>query len=289
MSEGPLLVTGAGGLLGQALAAQPGALGLDRAALDITDPAAVRAALRALRPRALINAAAQAGVDRAELEPAATFAVNDVAVGILAACCAELGVRFVHISTDYVLRGAAAPGLLLDEGAPLGPVGVYARSKAQGEAAALAHGAVVARVQWVYAAQGRGFFAAALRRMVAGEPLRLVPDQLGCPTPAPLLARWLCALAEGGPVGLYHLATTGETSPADWLSAAARLLGQDLRWTPLPRAELGPVPRPARSCLDGARARRDFGLEAVDWHAALEAELRRAGPLPLSRGPSTGG
>lgn len=249
----------------------------------------MRAALERHRPSALINAAAQAGVDRAEQDPAATFAVNDFAVGVLADACQRAGVRFVHISTDYVLRGADQPGLLLDEDAPLCPIGAYAESKARGEARALAAGGLVARVQWVYGAQGRGFFAGALARLRAGEPLRLVADQVGCPTPAPLLAGWLCALAAGGPVGRYHLATTGEASPVEWLGAAAALLGTALRWTPLPRAAIGPTPRPARSCLNGARARADFGLPAVPWPVALAEALDAAGLGPLSPGSTSVG
>ncbi len=272
------MVTGAGGLLGGALAALPGAVGLPRAALDITDARALDAALDRHRPSAVVNAAAFARVDAAEQAPAEADAANAAGPAALAAACRRRGLRLVHISTDYVLRGPALPGHLLREGDPIDPVGVYAVSKAAGEAAVLAAGGVVLRVQWLYATQGTSFFARALARLRAGEVLRLVPDQIGCPTPAALVAGWIGHVAGGGPAGLFHLATTGEASPVDWLRAAADALALPLRWEPLPRAAIGPVPRPARSCLDGALARATFGLPAVAWDDALRAALRAEPP-----------
>lgn len=272
--SGPLLVTGAGGLLGGALAALPGALGLRRSQLDITDVDALHAALDEHRPAAVINAAAFARVDAAEQAPAEAHAVNAAAPAALAQACQRRGIRLVHISTDYVLRGPPRPGHLLTEDAAPAPVGVYAQTKAAGEAAVRAAGGVVLRVQWLYAPVGASFFARALAGLRAGATLRLVPDQLGCPTPAALLAGWIGRVAAGGPTGLFHLATTGEASPVEWLSAAADQLGLPLRWEPLPRAAIGPVPRPARSCLDGARARAAFGLPAVPWEEALRGALQ---------------
>ena len=272
--SGPLLVTGAGGLLGGALAALPGALGLRRSQLDITDVDALDAVLDEHRPTAVINAAAFARVDAAEQAPAEAHAVNAAAPAALAQACRRRGIRLVHISTDYVLRGPPLPGHLLTEDAAPEPVGVYAQSKAAGEAAVRAAGGVVLRVQWLYSPVGTSFFARALAGLRAGATLRLVPDQIGCPTPAALLAAWIGRVAAGGPTGLFHLAPTGEASPVEWLHAAADQLGLPLRWEPLPRAAIGPVPRPARSCLDGARARAAFGLPAVPWEEALRGALQ---------------
>jgi dTDP-4-dehydrorhamnose reductase len=286
--RGPVVVTGANGLLGSALSRMAGIQALDRAQLDICDPDAVAAALDRLQPRALINAAAMARVDEAEGDPARAFAVNARAPGGLARLCAARGVRLVHISTDYALRGPDVPGHLLSEDAAPAPVGVYAQSKVEGEQAVLAQGGVVVRVQWLYAPEGRSFFARALAGLRSGATLRLVPDQLGCPSPAPLIAEWVHRIAEGGPTGLFHLATTGAVSPVGWMQSTADLLGLSLRWTPLPRSEIGPVPRPARSCLDGARARAAFGLPMVDWEQALIATLRTARLVGPSQGQGQG-
>lgn len=248
--------------------------GLGHAELDITDPDQIRAAVRAHRPRALINAAAQAGVDRAEAEPSLTFLVNGAGPARLAEVCVDENVRLVHISTDYVLSGPDRPGLRLDESWPADPQSTYARSKLEGEGPVLAAGGVVARVQWVHAPGPRGFFAAALRRLGNRDALALVTDQVGCPSPAPLVAQWLLALAEpGGPRGLVHLAPDGEASAFGWIAAAARSAGLPFRARPCLRADFGGAHRPARSCLSNELA-RDWGLKIPHWREALDRMLQ---------------
>ena len=138
-----ILVTGAGGLVGGALVRTGEVTGLSREALDITRPEAVTAALDTLGPTAVINAAAQAGVDRADAEPEWTHAVNGAAPGVLARACQDRGIRLVHLSTDYVLD-APEVGRLTEDLAP-NPRSVYAESKLVGERAVLDAGAVVVR------------------------------------------------------------------------------------------------------------------------------------------------
>lgn len=276
-----LVVTGAKGLLGAALARRaPGAIALDHAALDITDPAAVAVALDRHRPDAVINAAARADVDGADRDPDTAFAVNDRAVGALAQACADRGVRLVHPSTDYVLTGPPT-GRLTEQRAP-DPQSTYARSKLGGERRALAHGAVVVRIQWVYHPGGRGFFTAALRRLAAAQPVRLVTDQVGVPSPADWVADGLLRAATGTPVGLFHLAPDGETTARDWILTAARHLGLSTHSaSPARRADFAGAARPARSCLDNAHFRATFGLEPARWDRLLTAALDQAGPAWL--------
>ncbi len=264
-------------------------IGLGHAQLDITDRAAVRAALRHHRPRALVNAAAQAGVDRAEAEPSLSFLVNEAGPARLAELCAEEGVRLVHISTDYVLDGDDRPGLRLDESWPPEPRSTYARSKLAGEGPVLAAGGVVARVQWVHAPGPRGFFPRALRALAAGQTLALVTDQVGVPSPAPLVARWLLALADPeAPTGLVHLAPDGEATAHDWIAAAARLAGLPFRARRARRADFDGAHRPARSCLANDRARA-WGLAVPHWHEAVDRMLRRWPPGPGGTGPLSAG
>ncbi|MFT5681295.1 MAG: dTDP-4-dehydrorhamnose reductase [Myxococcota bacterium] len=267
-----ILVTGAGGLIGSALveAGGDGVIGLPRAALDITDPDAVLAALDTHRPDAVINAAAQANVNLAETEPARSFTVNAVAVAALAARCAERGIRLVHLSTDYVFD---SPDRELTETLAPHPRSTYARGKLAGEHAAIKAGASVVRVQWVYQPGDRGFFNLALRRLAEGASLALVTDQIGRPTPASLVAKGLLLVAGGGPTGLFHLACTGETSAWDWIAAAARIRGLPLNATPTTRAEMGGAHRPARSCLCSDRFAEVWGLRLPDWEVALQAVM----------------
>lgn len=280
MTAGPVLVTGAGGLLGAAAAADPRAHGLTRAALDITDPDAISRALDRHRPVAVLNCAAEARVDAAAVDPAATHRINAEAPGHLAVACARAGVRCVHVSTDYVLHGPDVPGHRLRPADRPAPRGVYAESKQAGEARALAAGAVVVRVQWVYAWVGRGFFAAALERLRSGAPLRLVIDQVGVPSPAPwVAARLLDACAPGGPTGLFHLAPDGEATAWDWIALGAAVAGVSLAGAhPARRADFGGAPRPARSVLDSTTFFQAFGGAAPRWEAALCAAAPRAHP-----------
>ena len=106
-----LLVTGAAGMLATDVVAAAGAhdvVAVARADLDITDPDAVRALTRDVRPDAVINCAAWTNVDGAEAEEAAATAVNGDGAGHLAAAAQEVGAHMVHVSTDYVFPGDAA-------------------------------------------------------------------------------------------------------------------------------------------------------------------------------------
>lgn len=274
-----VLILGAGGLVGSALAELPGCVGLDRAGADICDDAAVARALGTHAPRAVVNCAAMANVDRCDREPGPAWQANAEAPGRLAATCAERGIRFVHLSTDYVLTGPDLPALRLGERVLPDPRSTYARSKRAGELGALAHGALVIRVQWVYGASGRGFFSTALSRLRDGQPVRLVSDQVGTPTEVGWLAARLRDAAAGGPTGLFHLAPDGETSACDWILSAARATGIPTASASLMRrADLPGAFRPARSCLDSSRFQRAWPAPWPQWDEAMRAALVPAPP-----------
>lgn len=283
-----ILVTGGRGLVGSALGAL-GARALGRDELDITDPDDVGWSLDRLRPGAVINAAAQARVDLAEAEPERTFAVNAAAPGLLARACAERGVRLVHISTDYVLDGPDEPGLRLGPERAPRPRSAYARSKLAGEEAVLAEGGTVVRVQWVYRPGASGFFTRCMEALARGETLRLVTDQVGCPTPTRVVAPALLAAARGEARGTFHLACAGEASAWEWVAAGAEALGLELRAEAVLREELGGAWRPARSCLDSTSFTAAFGVEPPSWRRALREALAASAsiwsPAQARRGP----
>lgn len=274
--RGPVLVLGAGGLVGSALARDGRVLGLPRGALDITDADAVSAALDQLQPAAVVNAAALARVDEAEGRIEEAWRVNAEAPHTLARLCRVRGLRLLHLSTDYVLD-SDKPGRLTEDERPR-PRSVYARSKLMGEVAALGEGAVVVRVQWVYDPLHPGFFSRTLAALAEGRRPRLVTDQVGSPTPARLLAPALLRAAEDGPTGLFHLATTGEATPWTWIEAASARLGLPFRAEPVTRADLGGAWRPARSLLDSSRFEAAFGVGLPGWEEGLERALDLSAP-----------
>jgi len=270
-----VLVLGAGGTVGSALAARAGCAGSTRSALDITDPGAVEHVLDRVSPHAVVNCAAMANVDRCDLEPEAAWAVNAEAPGRLAATCAARGIRFVHLSTDYVLTGPDTPGLRLGEDRLPDPRSGYARSKRAGELAALAHGAVVLRVQWIYGLGGASFFARAIDMLREGQTVRLVTDQVGTPTEVGWLAARVHEVALGGPTGLFHLAPAGEASALEWIRAGAEALDIPTGGVvPIRRADLPGAFRPARSCLDSRRFQAAWPSAWPHWSTCLRDALR---------------
>ena len=194
-----LLVTGANGQVGHALAALDGPgltmVALDRARLGITDEEAVRRVVRTHAPDAVINAAAYTAVDRAESEPEAAFAVNRDGPAHLAAACAEAGVPLLHISTDYVFGGTKAEPYV--ETDPVAPLGVYGQSKWAGEEAVRARlpQHIILRTAWVFSDHGSNFVKTMLRLGREREVLRVVADQHGGPTAASDIAEALVAIA----------------------------------------------------------------------------------------------
>src|SRR4051812_26650066 len=206
-----LLVTGAGGMLGQDLVHAARAAGHDpvalfRTQLDVTDPAAVAAAVAHASPDAIVNCAAWTDVDGAESERAAAAAVNGAGAGHVAGAAADTGASLVHVSTDYVFDGRARRPYR--ESAPTRPLSAYGATKLEGERAVERAGGehTVARSSWLFGAGGPNFVETMLRLGAERDAVSVVTDQVGCPTFTGHLAEALLALAEAGPRGLVHVA-----------------------------------------------------------------------------------
>lgn len=294
-----VLVTGAGGQVGGALVRRAERLGIDvaglaRDALDITDGAVIDAVLDRVRPNVVINPAAFTQVDAAESTPEAAFAVNATAVETLGRACATRGVPLLHLSTDYVFPGGA--GRLYMEDDAVAPINAYGRGKAAGEALLReAHaGHVIVRTSWVFDARGSNFVHTMLRLAREHDEVRVVADEVGCPTAADALADALLTLARRmtrpgfGDWGTYHCCGTPAVSRADFARA---LFGAAERIGGLPTARVRDIPatafasaarRPADTAMNCDRIRGVFGIECEDWHAGLERMLRE-----LARGERT--
>ncbi len=182
--SGAVLVFGQTGQLARALARLPGTRTVARAEADLTDPAACAALIATTRPRAVINAAAYTAVDRAEAEEALAERINAEAPGAMARACAQVGIPFVQVSTDYVFGGAGTAPWAVD--APTAPLGAYGRTKLAGEAAVRASGGVhaILRTSWVFSAHGANFLRSMLRLGAERAELSVVADQIGGPKPA---------------------------------------------------------------------------------------------------------
>jgi dTDP-4-dehydrorhamnose reductase len=278
--NGPILVFGAAGQLGHEVLALAkargiGAIGYNRAKADITDFAAVKAAILAVSPRLVLNAAAYTAVDRAETEPKAAYAANTLGAATVARAAALQQVPVIQISTDYVFDGTKIGAYV--ETDPLAPLGVYGKTKAAGEAmvrhANPRH--FILRTAWVYGRFGANFLKTVLRLSRERAELRIVADQHGCPTATQDLAEAVFAidraLARGiGAPGTYHFAGDGATTWHGFaraiVAAQAQATGLRPKVSPIATADYPtPARRPANSELDSSLFASVFGYRASDW------------------------
>jgi dTDP-4-dehydrorhamnose reductase len=252
--------------------------GLDRAALDVTDPDAARAALA--DADVVVNAAAWTAVDDAETHEAAAFAVNAAGAANLARAASAAGAAFVHVSTDYVFDGDASEPY--PEDAPVAPRSAYGRTKAAGEWAVRAEhpGALVLRTAWLYGARGACFPRTIARVAAERGGLDVVDDQVGQPTWTRDVADLAVRLVTAGAVaGTYHATSSGAASWYEFarrVVAAAGLDPQVVRPT-TSEAFVRPAPRPAWSVL-GHDALRRAGVEPIGawdqrWAVAADEVL----------------
>ena len=304
-----VLVTGAAGMLGSQLLldAPPHvvAVGTDVVAPSAGSPAVAHVGFdltaegpvdelfaRAGALTGVIHAAAYTAVDRAEEEPELAHRVNALAPGVVARACARAGIPLVLVSTDFVFDGTAHTPYAED--APCAPLGVYGRTKHEGEErarAAWAQGLRIVRTQWLYGPRG-GHFPGTIRRLAAErDSLRVVNDQVGSPTSTLELSPALWDVLARGEAGIYHAACSGEASWFDFAAATLELVGDDTPVFPCGTAEFPrPAPRPSYSVLSCGRLTALRGRPLAPWRTALVDFLSLDSPLsnpPSSIPPGT--
>jgi dTDP-4-dehydrorhamnose reductase len=243
--------------------------------------------VRAVRPDVIVNAAAHTAVDKAESEPELARTINSLTPGVLAQEARKLGAWLVHYSTDYVFDGSGSRPWV--EGDIPAPLGVYGRTKLEGEQLVAEHCPqhLLFRTSWVYAARGGNFAKTMLRLAQERERLSVIDDQFGAPTGAELIADVTAhairqVLQRPQDAGLYHLAASGETT---WNAYAKHVIGQAKRVQPaikivasdvaaVPTSALPtPAQGPHNSRLDCARLQSVFGLKTPAWQQGVDRML----------------
>ncbi|HXY97223.1 MAG TPA: dTDP-4-dehydrorhamnose reductase [Steroidobacteraceae bacterium] len=283
-----VLITGAAGQLGRALAAAAprGAVvrALTRAELDIAQEAAVRALFADFSPELVINAAAFTRVDEAERNAEEAARANASGPEVLAAACRTAGAWLTHVSTDFVFDGGQSHPY--DTRAAAHPLSVYGRTKLVGETAVtreLGERCAVVRASWLYSAAG-GFAARMLTLMASRPELRVVSDQVGAPTHAAGLAGVLWAISTARAAGLWHWCDSGVAS---WYDFAVAIAEEAVRFGLLPTAPpIVPIgtadyptaaARPAYSVLDKRATEKLLAVTAPHWRSALRATFAGMG------------
>jgi len=282
-----ILVLGHSGQVAAALRSRLPANGhqveaLGRSSLDLSDPAAARSAVLERSPDVVINAAAYTAVDRAESEEAAAHALNVKGPAAAAAAATEVGAAFVHFSTDYVFDGDKGEPYAEDD--PTCPLGVYGRTKLEGEHAVIAANPrhLILRTAWVCSPSGSNFVKTMLRLAGERDELGVVDDQRGRPTFARDLADAVARMLPIAPTidgwGVFHAASQGETT---WCGFARAIMeGSAARNGPaceiraITTADFPtPARRPPDSRLSSERLAAVYGIRLPHWNAALETCL----------------
>ncbi|AWZ20393.1 dTDP-4-dehydrorhamnose reductase [Roseovarius sp. TM1035] len=274
-----ILVFGRTGQVATEMQRQAEVTALGREVADLSDPMACAEAIRDHAPDLVINAAAYTAVDRAESEEDLATVINGVAPGAMARACANLGIPFCHVSTDYVFDGSgAAPRAPSD---PVAPCNAYGRSKLAGEEAVRAAGgqAAILRTSWVFSAHGGNFVKTMLRLSETRDALSVVDDQIGGPTPAADIAAALLsmgrAMVAGHAGGLYHFSGAPDASWADFAREIFAQAGRVTVVTGIPTRDYPtPAARPQNSRLDCGSLAAEFGIGRPDWRAGLARVLK---------------
>jgi dTDP-4-dehydrorhamnose reductase len=269
-----------------------------RATADLTDPAAISAAVADFQPELLVNAAAYTAVDKAEDEADQAFLLNRDGAANVAAIAASVHAPLIHISTDYVFDGRK-PSPYVETDAP-NPIGVYGASKLAGEAAIAGVGNdyVILRTSWVCSPAGNNFVKTMLRLASQRDEIAVVDDQWGAPTFAADLAKAVVSIGEALLTasdrsklsGVYHATGSGETT---WYGFA-RAIMKGSADKDGPSCHVRPITthgyptrakRPANSRLDCSKLARVFGIRLPQWEASLDICLDQL--IAAAQGTST--
>lgn len=277
-----ILITGSSGQVGHELAiavSQHRLITLPRQQLSITDPLQIEAAFKGYCPDIVINAAAYTQVDGAEQEQTQAFAVNRDGVADLAYACKKADIPLLHISTDYVFDGNIQGAYV--ESDPIAPLGIYGKSKAEGEAMlrTVLEKHIILRTSWVFSVTGNNFVKTMLRLGKECDELGIVNDQRGCPTSARSIAQVLLNIADrylrGVSVewGTYHYCNQPETIWFEYAKEIFRQAGgyEKLRVKPITTSDYPtPAQRPKNSVLDCAKLEKEFGIQQASWIEELK-------------------
>lgn len=274
-------MTGAAGMLGQDVCRTAPrwatVAALTREHADLADAAQTREAICLARPDIIVHCAAYTDVDGCTRDPERAWANNALATRNVVAAAGEIGAVVLYISTDYVFDGAKGAPYLEDD--PPHPLSPYGESKLAGEEAVRElpeH--LIVRSQWLYGPGGRNFVLSILRAARAGRDLRVVTDEVGCPTYTPDLAAGLWRLLEAGGRGMFHMTGRGACSRLELARAALDEAGMaEVPIAGILSAEWdSPTVRPLDARLGDSRL-AGLGVEPLrPWREALREYVEKA-------------
>lgn len=277
-----ILVTGAGGQLGQELKSlskiysNPNWSFVDSKTLNITNEQQVKDILGAYTPDVIINCAAYTAVDKAESDQNGAFAVNVSGIQNLTAYAGMA--LIIHVSTDFVFDGTHFKAY--QETNETNPIGIYGKTKLKGEKLLqrVYENHIIIRTSWLYGSYGNNFMKTMLKLADSRSELSVVSDQIGTPTYTGDLAIAIIKIIEHESVhrGIYHFSNEGVASWYDFAHAIFQIVGKEIKLTPI-KSESYPTPakRPHFSVLDKTKIKEAIGMEIPHWRDSLKVALKK--------------
>tara|TARA_R110000868_G_scaffold205840_2_gene454471 strand:+ start:2844 stop:3620 length:777 start_codon:yes stop_codon:yes gene_type:complete len=208
-----VLVTGASGQLGRTIQE----LGVNypeidfifknSKELDITNNTYVNNVFEEGNFNYCINCAAYTNVEQAEKTPEIAFKVNADGAKNIANACKTYDVILIHISTDYVFDGEKKdPYTIFDKP---NPINEYGKSKLLGEKyiQETLDNFLIIRTSWLYSKiHGSNFYKTILEKANQRETINITDDQIGCPTNAENLTKYILdlILKKSENYGIHH-------------------------------------------------------------------------------------
>ncbi|CAG7659166.1 dTDP-4-dehydrorhamnose reductase [Paenibacillus allorhizosphaerae] len=279
-----ILVTGAGGQLGQDVVAlfqkdpTMSVIGLGRYELDITKMEQCLHQIMLHQPDAIVHCAAYTAVDQAESNEDHAYIVNAVGTRNLAVASEKYGIKLCYISTDYVFDGQSdKPYKEYDR---TDPVNVYGKTKYAGEqlVTSLTTRYFIVRTSWVYGMHGNNFVKTMLKLAHERKQLKVVNDQIGSPTYTEDLALFLYELIQTEKYGIYHGTNKGCCSWYEFAKAIMEESGLAIIVASCTTKEFPrPAPRPSYSVLDHLSIRTNGFADFRPWREALKEFLLKLG------------
>ncbi len=285
-ADRPVLVVGAGGMLGSDLvphlreksseSGEAQIVALSRKELDVTSAPAIDGLMGQVSPGVVINCAAFTNVDGCESHVEQAMSVNAEAPGLLGDACRLVDALLVHIGTDFIFDGVHRRPYREDDAA--NPLSVYGKSKWEGEQAIRASECrhLIVRTSWLFGIHGKNFVEAILNKAMAGEELRVVDDQVGRPTHTVDLCEAIVELLDAGAEGIVHFANEGQCSWHEFATEIVERSGCRVEVRRISSDQLDrPARRPSYSVLDLTRYHECSGRRARPWSEVLREYLDR--------------
>ena len=287
-----LLIIGSKGQLGSELVRKCkksnfSFLALDLPEFNITDMSQVEKTLADFKPSIIINASAYTNVDEAETDSKIAFSVNSDGPANLAVSCDKNRIPIIHVSTDYVFDGTKSQPYF--ESDPVSPLGVYGKSKEEGESKlrSILKQHIIVRTSWLYGTYGNNFVKTMLRLGNEKEIIKVVSDQYGCPTCAADLAEAVVdiskIIAQNFKIiwGTYHYCGLGITTWHKFAKTIFEIASQyqNYKVSSVDAITTAQYPtrtkRPAFSALDCGLIKKHFGINTKPWQESLKKTIKR--------------